>query len=187
LGSVDKSVDELHKFKDRAELFGAEAAAWWADVAGALNGECAALAARIHDADNTIARLTRDVDFANKVFVTSGTNDAETRLRRFERDLIHSRNERSHIHERLLRAEQTREASYQRGRAAALSFKEHYESVMRSYKAANRKSLDTLTLPEIRLPDILETGALPRESGLLDGSTGLDAALALVPVTEPTS
>lgn len=175
LGAVDKSVDELHKFKDRAELFGAEAATWWSHVAGGLNGDCAALAARIRDSDESITRLSRDVEVAHDVFVTSGTNDAETRLRRFERDLLHSRNERAHLLERLLRAEQTREASYQRARSAALSFKEHYESVMRSYKASNRKSLDTLTLPEVMLPDILESGALSRESGTFTDGAGRSA------------
>jgi hypothetical protein len=156
--SEDKSQAELHKFKDRAELGGADAAMWWAEVSGKLNGECAALTSRIEDAVEAVPRLEREIEAAKAVYTSSGNSDDETRLRRLERDLIHVRQERSHLSERLRRSEEDRLATYRRARAAALTFREHYESVMRSYSAANRKSVHTESVPEIRLPEELENG-----------------------------
>jgi hypothetical protein len=165
LASEDKSQSELHKFKDRAELGGADASAWWAEVSGALNGECAALASRIEDSDETIPRLVKEIAAAEGAFKATGANDDELRFRRLERDLVHSRQERAHLIERLRRAEEDREAAFRRARAAAFTYREHYESVMRSYSAANRRSLHTHSLPEITLPEELAEPRPPKTRG----------------------
>lgn len=186
--SEDKSQAELHKFKDRAELGGADAMVWWAGVSGELNGECAALTARIADTDEAVPRLEREIGTAKSVYSDSRNSDDETRLRRLERDLLHAREERSHLTERLRRAEESRSAAFRRARAAALTFKEHYESVMRSYSAANRKSVHTESVPEILIPEELTDAAPARsqsprlvtapERPASDDSVGSDAAQA---------
>jgi chromosome segregation ATPase len=152
----DKSSDELHKFKDRAELGCADAASWWSRAASSLNSEVAALTARLSEDDRSEPRLEREVEGAQATYAASRAHEDENRLRRLERDLAHLRQERGHLTERLRRVEAEREAAYQRARSSANEFIQYYESLMRSYAAANKKAPALETVPQICLPDELQ-------------------------------
>jgi len=151
-----RPVHEVDKYKERGELAGRDAAAWWAEISGQLTGECEALAGRISEATTREERLERETAAAAETYKASRDSHDESRLRQLERDLELVRRERRHLNERLKRAEAERHGAYQMARTSAEAFRDYYEALMRTYCAANRKALRADTLPEIRLPQQLE-------------------------------
>ena len=152
--SQDRITPELDKFKERGELGGRHAEHWWAEVTQQLDGEIAALAGRLEDASTTQSRVERE---QNRLATTYGTTrDSHDEARMLEKDseLDRWRREQREVRDRLERARAERAASYRMARAAAEAFKDHYEAMMKSYCAANRKARNH-SVPVIELPEPL--------------------------------
>lgn len=156
---------ELDKFKERAELGGRGAAQWWSEVREQLDGECGALQARIEETVVKEERIISEVATLAARHDASSDSHDEVRLREKERELERTRRERGESRGRLERVQAEREAKYHMARTTAEAFNDYYESLMRSYCAANRKapSLDGVAKPE--LPSQLQHSAFAGEPG----------------------
>jgi chromosome segregation ATPase len=153
---------ELMKFKERAELAGRDAASWWAEKSAGLTGECDSLTARLDEATQREERLGRELTAHKATHGETRDDRDEARVRSSESDLDRVRRERRYLTDQLKRAEAQRESAYHMARESAKAFKQHYESLIASYCAANRKMSEEFSqdLPDVGLPHALKAPSL---------------------------
>lgn len=161
--SGDRAASEVYRYKERGEEAARAAAAWWAESRQLLEGECAALRARLAGSDSAERRLLAETkDLRSKADGVDGEFRHEALLREREQQLGLSRRTHDDLTDRLQRLEAQLDGAYHIARTSAEGLKDYYEGLMYTYCAANRHAPAPERLPAIELPQSLSATDRPR-------------------------
>lgn len=154
-GKIDRVGHELDKYRQRGETAIGNIVTWWAETDGDLQGEYEVARERLNAAERSEIELLAAVDTATREHEKKGDTYTEFALIEKGRELDFSRRQQMEARERCQRFRAHGLAVFEIAQSRAGQIKDYYESLMRTYLAANRKAPMLDHLPEIKLPDVV--------------------------------